>query len=179
MAKRVPYDRARVIALIDDEIARRTHHSAPDIARAVAPELFKEAIGGDWDAQVIILEMTCGAITQMAGQRIREAGLYRVRVGWNGHSLEGETPQRLAIAQRKSDGTVSKEKQYALWIDETFEVVLSKRNEMAAQRDSLGVNVQAFDRALALRRRVPMAHTPAEAAHILGIDIEQYLETGT
>jgi hypothetical protein len=59
-----------------------------------------------------------------------------------------------------------------LW---TWKELLDKRGEAIRASDTYTAKVGHYDRLLALKERAPGTATPAEAADVLGIDLDEYL----
>lgn len=168
MAKRLT-DRAFVLELIDKHIQDVDRPSATSIAEWVVRELHDLDALGDYRARRALHELPVPAVVQMAGSRLRENG--EVGVGWNGSHVS--LPARLAIDVRDSSGVPTGEKQYPLWVYESWEEIESLRDRLAAQRDGVAADVKAIEQVLRLRDQYPEAGSPFEACEMAGIDPEE------
>jgi hypothetical protein len=77
-------------------------------------------------------------------------------------------------ARRVIDGTrVTYQRELIeLW---TWDQLVDKRIEAIKAQDTYSEKVAHYDRLLALRVRAPQSKTPADAARILGLDLDEYL----
>lgn len=167
MGNRRLTDRAFVISLIDNYIpTSQGRPSATDIAVMVEHDLEEMEIRGNLQAKRSRKELQVPTLIQLAGQRLRQGS--QVGIGWNGSHVD--VPSRLAVPIRDEDGVPTKNKQYPMWVYESWEEVQALRDGLAAQRDGIDASVQGLEQVLKLREKYPDALTPFDACEMAGID---------
>ncbi len=115
-------------------------------------------------------------LVNIAGQVCRGDAM-AARVYQNGDVVTTSVTERYATRTRTDDGTVdgSEPKQYALWVDLSWDDLMRLIADHQRQADKLEQNTVVFGRALLLRDEFPEAKNAREACALAGIAIEDLL----
>ncbi|HXH79549.1 hypothetical protein [Nocardioides sp.] len=162
-----PDDKKWFDSLIEAASTKGVECAVTALTDDVYPNVERMAEGGDRQAQRVVSALgRDGARGRIQTWLKSDVSVFRI--ARTGHVLS--VPSRRGVPAVDDDGVPSRHYQQPLWWELTWKQFEKMVETVAARRDVMSAQVDAFSDVITLKDKYPHTQTPGEACEIDGID---------